>query len=162
LVARVECDDEWDWTYYNVNMYVYPLISSIVTRIRLSSFVDRDMLMRYIGGGVGHDADGGREPAPELSTGDRINSGEEDEVEGGAANDAHTSGSPVDEDMEEDEEEEEEEDEEEVEEEEEVEDDEDDASSDDELDPEMDDIPHDSDEDDDPELGDDFYTAVPF
>jgi hypothetical protein len=25
-VARVECDDEWDWTYYNVNMYVDPPI----------------------------------------------------------------------------------------------------------------------------------------
>jgi hypothetical protein len=57
-VARLPADNDEEWLYYYVNMYV--LSSSAASESHTHSiliwnrFVDRDMLMRYRGGGVGH------------------------------------------------------------------------------------------------------------
>ena len=50
--SAVEKDE--DWVRYYVNMYVDKYSSSFLTNIFGLRFVDRDMMMRFCGGGVGH------------------------------------------------------------------------------------------------------------
>jgi len=52
-IARPEADHDEDWDWYYVNMCVQvPVICAV--NLRISRFVDRDMFMRFRGGGVGH------------------------------------------------------------------------------------------------------------
>jgi hypothetical protein len=85
-IARVNSQDAWDWAVYNVNMYVYISIELPCAK-QPRSFVDRDMFMRFVGGGVGHRAEGDRRPAPELAKGSvdpsEILEDPEDDAEGG-------------------------------------------------------------------------------
>jgi len=53
--VRRESDDDQDWNFYDVNMSVTHLLSCSTYRLVLNtSFVDRDMFMRFRGGGIGH------------------------------------------------------------------------------------------------------------
>ncbi|KAF8802003.1 hypothetical protein BYT27DRAFT_7226594 [Phlegmacium glaucopus] len=47
-IARLEIENDEDWLYYYVNIY------GVNTDCVSFRFVDRDMMMRYRGGGVGH------------------------------------------------------------------------------------------------------------
>jgi hypothetical protein len=48
-----EGDDESDWANYYVNMYIF--VSSHLYYIKtVYRFADRDMFMRFVGGGIGH------------------------------------------------------------------------------------------------------------
>ena len=47
-------DDKEDWEYFYISMYVSSSVGS-ATHIDIASrFVDRDMFMRFLGGGIGH------------------------------------------------------------------------------------------------------------
>ncbi|KAG5649593.1 hypothetical protein H0H81_002918 [Sphagnurus paluster] len=55
--SLAQAEDKFDdWLYYYVNMYVHSSLcqKSSLNLLNLNSFVDRDMYMRYAGGGVGH------------------------------------------------------------------------------------------------------------
>ena len=54
-VARMPFSETEDWQYHYVNMYVL-LITLHNSHQTFNRFVDRDMFMRFLGGGVGHKA----------------------------------------------------------------------------------------------------------
>ena len=66
-VARHEDEDDTDWKYHYVGMYVQLHFYYLRMLIEhFYSFVDRDMFMRYYGGAVGHQHGGaGRSQLPE-------------------------------------------------------------------------------------------------
>ncbi len=56
-IARSLSENDEDWMFYYVNMYVLTCILVLQLLMHYHvSFVDRDMFMRYLGGGVGHRA----------------------------------------------------------------------------------------------------------
>lgn len=55
LVARMPFSETKDWQYYYVNMYIL-LITLHDSHSTFNRFVDCDMFMRFLGGGVGHKA----------------------------------------------------------------------------------------------------------
>jgi len=55
-IARSDQEKDEDWVRYYVNMYVYLISACLDTELCHFRFVDRDMFMRFRGGGVGHAA----------------------------------------------------------------------------------------------------------
>lgn len=56
-IARLPSDNDEDWFYYYVNRYVSSIAFVLIQRLihaYLNSFADRDMFLRYTGGGIGH------------------------------------------------------------------------------------------------------------
>jgi hypothetical protein len=53
-VARQRSENDLDWQYYYVNMWVESIYFFFLIFLYVSSFVDRDMFMRHSGEGVGH------------------------------------------------------------------------------------------------------------
>jgi hypothetical protein len=52
-IARISGDSDSDWKYYYINRFCALLINLLNTNF-MFRFVDRDMLMLFMGGGVGH------------------------------------------------------------------------------------------------------------
>ena len=55
IVHQPEENNE-DWLYYYVNMYITKFLLRKQSTNHSSRFVDQDMVMRYLGGGIGHRA----------------------------------------------------------------------------------------------------------
>jgi hypothetical protein len=54
--VRKEEDLDMDWHYYYVNMYVLIFKKNYISHCSTYRFVDRDIFMRFRGGGIGHKA----------------------------------------------------------------------------------------------------------
>ena len=61
--VKSENSSTQDWTNYYVNMYVHSFHifrQGLLLTARIASFVDRDMVMRHFGGGIGQAVEGCR------------------------------------------------------------------------------------------------------